>query len=166
MNRTTKVVMALALVAAALVGTGTVASADPIQFDPDRDYRAAMDYFVPELGAWADEVESTVNALAVKPELASELPELAYRGRMMVYDLEGTRAPADIADAHETLVFATGQLMEAAQIAADDPAGADLLMGRYMDRLDDARQQITTWLTTGVDPVRLGKAPAVPVAGN
>jgi hypothetical protein len=123
------------MVAGALVVTGTVAAADPIENEGNDQYRHAMDYFVPELGRWATELAQTVEALPVKPDLAEDLPELAYRGMLMKFDLEGTQAPDEMTDAHEKLVFAMGQLTEVAQIAVDDPAGADLLMGQYMSLL-------------------------------
>ena len=161
-----KVAMVVAMVAGAMIATGTVAAADPIEYDGSQQYREAMDYFVPALGDWSAELVDTIDAMAVKPELAEDLPELAYRGKMLVFDLEGTKAPREVADAHETLVFAMGQLTEVAQIAADDPAGADLLMSRYEIRLNDARQEILVWLTAGIEVVELGQAPAVLVAGK
>ena len=162
-----KALMVVGMVTGAMVIAGTVASADPIIEDQAaRQYRMAMDYFVPELGEWATELEHTVDALAVKPELADDLPELAYRGKLMVFDLEGTKAPTKVNDAHQTLVFAMGQLTEVAQIAVDDPAGADLLMGQYLSRLNDARHEIRVWLTADVQVVEIGQAPAVLVAGK
>ena len=175
MGSTLKALLAVGLLAGALVAMGTVASADPIvPTDPividfedqvTLQYRETMDYFVPELGAWATELKTTVDGAAVKPELAAELPELAYRGKLMVFDLEGTQVPDELKDAHETLIFAMGQLTEVAQIAVDDPAGADLLMGRYVDRLNDARHEIRVWLTADMQ-VDLGTAPVKLVAGK
>ena len=161
-----KGLMVVGMVAGALVVTGTVAAADPIEDEATQQYRLAMDYFVPELGRWATELAQTIEALPVKPEMAEELPELAYRGQLMKLDLEGTPAPSEMADAHEKLMFAMGQLTEVAQIAADDSAGADLLMGRYMSQLDDARHEIRAWLTAGVQVVDLGQAPVLSVAGK
>jgi hypothetical protein len=69
-------------------------------------------------------------------------------------------------DAHEKLVFAMGQLTEVAQIAVDDPAGADLLMGQYMSLLNDARHEVRAWLTADVQVVDLGQAPVLSVAGK
>lgn len=166
MSSLIKGLMVVGMVAGALVVTGTVAAADPIENEGNDQYRHAMDYFVPELGRWATELAQTVEALPVKPELAEDLPELAYRGMLMKFDLEGTQAPDEMTDAHEKLVFAMGQLTEVAQIAVDDPAGADLLMGQYMSLLDDARHEVRAWLTADVQVVDLGQTPVLLVAGK
>ena len=168
-----KGMLVVGLVLGAFVAMGTAASADqvttsePVVIEPDvtQQYRAAMDYFVPELGRWAAELEGTFEALSVKPEVAADLPEIAYRGKLLVFDLEGTAAPRELAGSHETMVFAMGQLTEAAQIAVDDPDGAELLMSRYLDRLNDARQEIRAWLTA-TQVIELGQTPAKLVAGN
>jgi hypothetical protein len=166
MSSLIKGLMVVGMVAGALVVTGTVAAADPIENEGNDQYRHAMDYFVPELGRWATELAQTVEALPVKPDLAEDLPELAYRGMLMKFDLEGTQAPDEMTDAHEKLVFAMGQLTEVAQIAVDDPAGADLLMGQYMSLLDDARHEVRAWLTADVQVVDLGQTPVLLVAGK
>ncbi len=166
MRSTMKGLTVIALVAGAFGLTSVVAAEVPIQDEGTERYRDTMSYFVPELGKWAAELQTTIDALQVKPELASSLPELAYRGKFMVYDLEGTTPPAEMVDAHESLIFALGQLTEVAQIAADDSAGAQLLMDNYYDRMTDARRDIRRWLMTNVEIVEPGEAPAVLVAGQ
>jgi hypothetical protein len=166
MSSMVKFLMVTGLVVGAMIATGTVASADSIQDDSTQAYRDAMWYFVPELGRWSTELEQTVEALPLKPELAVKLDELAARGTTFIYDLEGTTPPAEMADAHETLVFAVGQLTEVAQIAASDDAGAHLLMGKYSDRLDDARGEIRVWLMSDIQIGNVGQAPVVSVTGN
>ena len=165
MNRTLKALMVMALVGSAVVLTGTMASADAAE-DENQQYREAMWYFVPELGDWAKELQHTVTAAELKPEMIEALPELAYRGTYMVYDLEGTPPPAELADAHEDLLFSLRQMTEAAQIAADDPAGAQLLIDTETNRFNAARREIRGWLLAGVEIIELGAAPAVPVAGK
>lgn len=166
MNTWMKMVLVVGLLAGGMIATGTVAAADPIQDDAADAYRDAMWYFVPELGDWSTELQQTVEALPLKPELASDLDELAYRGEYMIYDLEATQPVPEMQDAHERLLFALRQLTEVAQIAVEDPAGAQLLLTDNIEWLDDARQDIRVWLMRDIGIKDMGKAPVVLVAGN
>ena len=167
MQNMVKVLMMAALVVGGMVLTGTIASADSIVEPVEHEaYRDAMWYFVPALGDWANDLQDTVDAVPVKPEVVNLLPELAHRGEYMVYDLEGTQPPAKLADAHEDLLFALRQMTEAAQIAADDPDSAQYLMDNEMERFENARREIRGWLMQSIEIVEIGQAPAVLVAGN
>ena len=166
MNSTLKALMVIVLVAGAMMISGTVASADEVSDEGVQQYRDAMWYFVPELGKWAGELEDAVAVVGLKPETADALVEIAYRGTYMVYDLEGTTPPEELVDAHEDLLFSLRQMTEAAQIAADDTAGAELLIDNETDRFNAARREIRGWMLANVTIIEIGQAPVVPVTGN
>ena len=166
MNRMMKAVLTIAFLAGAVMVTGTAASADSIGDQAEAEYRDAMWYFVPELGRWASELEHTVTAADLKPEMATALPELAYRGEYMVYDLEGTPPPAHLADAHARLMDSVARLTALARTASDDPAGTLAEIEAERERFDSARREIRGWLMSGIEITGAGAAPAVLVAGN
>ena len=166
MNPWLKTLLVVALVAGAVVVTGTAASADTTDDEVARQYNETMWYFVPVLGQYASEIDRTVAAVEVKPELAARLAELAYRGEYMVYDLEGSTPPGEMARAHELLVFALRQLNEAAQIGSEDPDGAQYMVETYKPVFDGARQEIRAWLTVRMEIGGAGLAPVVVAAGQ
>jgi hypothetical protein len=149
MNAARKGLLVAVLAVVFLAVASVSASADTGR-DIDADYRDAMWALVTDLGRWSGQVEKTILAVEVKPELEVELQELARRGEFMVYDLEGTAAPESIAEAHERLLFAMRQLDEAAQIAAVDLAGAKLLLGTYLPMFEDARGDIRAFTMRGM----------------
>ena len=170
MNANLKLLAVLAIVAGAVVITGTVASADSdVVFSSStiaapsdaalsttaeearvRQYRDAMWYFVPELSRWSHELERTVAAAEVKPDVKADLRALAYRGQFMVYDLEGTVPPAEMADVHAQLIGSVERLTEAARVASDDaPAATGLIHGEF-ESFNASRGQIRAWLMADV----------------
>jgi len=156
MNGTLKALVTGGLVVVAMIAASHAASADIGRIDVEAQYEQAMWYFLPQLSRWATDVEQTSAGAEVKPELAVELADLAYRGEYMLYDLEGTPVPASIKDAHERLLAGLRQYLEVAQIAADDPAGAQYLIDTYSPMFDSAHHDIRVWLVarTGIaDPV-------------
>lgn len=160
MNRWMKTLLTMALVAAAMVTSSAAVSADD---GVDRAYADAMWYFVPELADYANELDHLLRAVEVKPELGSDLVALAHRGEYMVYDLEGTEAPEALRDAHERLLAGLRQLNEAAQIGAEDPAGARYLYDTYEPLLDGARHQIRSWMMARLSIGAAVESPALVV---
>jgi hypothetical protein len=159
MGRTIKVLAATTALVAAMVVGGHVVQADAAEQPAAQTYEQAMWYFVPTLGKWSAELERTADAVTVKPELEAQLRDLAWRGEYMLYDLEGTPVPAEMADAHERLLAALRQLNEVAQIAAEDGDGAKLLLDTYEPMFDGARHEIRSWLMARIDiaePVVVG----------
>lgn len=160
MKRWTHAMLVAAMVVGAVALSGGAVSAEVEHEEQNLRYAEAMWYFVPQLGRYALEVERTLDAVRVKPELAATLDDLAKRGEFIVYDLDGTPAPAEMAAAHDRLTAALRQYMEAAQIGAQDPDGARYLVNTYAPMLQQARGQIRGWLMTRGT---LNEAPAAPV---
>jgi hypothetical protein len=153
MNRWMKTLLMVALVVGAVAMSGRAALADATDQEVANRYAETMWYFVPVLGRHASDVDRTVGAVAVKPELAEWLAELAKRGETMVYDLDGSPPPVELEVAHERLLSALRQLNEAAQIGADDAQGATHLVATYRPMLDEARRDIRAWLMARGDTV-------------
>ena len=163
MNRGLQGLMVLVLVAGFFVAAGTSASADHVVEEDTSRYRDAMWHFVPELGRWTGELQYTLNAIELKPEVAYDLAALAHRGEYMIYDLENTQPPAALAETHENLLFAVRQMTEAAQIGDFDLNGAQLLMDNEMVRFSTARRQIRRWLLTDIEVIGSGLIAVEPV---
>ena len=166
MNGAVKALMVVGLLAGALLVTGTAASADSIGDADTLAYQDAMWYFVPELGKWSKELQLAVAAAELKPEVALELPELAYRGEFMVHDLEGTQAPYKLAAAHEQLEASVSRMSEAARYASDDPAGALSIIEAELDAFNGARREIRAWLLASMKLGEPGSAPVLSAVGR
>lgn len=116
MSRLTKTLTALTVAAAALVLSFSTASADEID-----EYREAMYHFSPVIQDWVDEVAATAEASLTKPELlrGPELADIALRGERIAGDLEGTRAPAALAEAQAELVASLAELAAVTKAAGE-----------------------------------------------
>lgn len=165
MNTTIKTLAVAFLLATALVITGTTASADATDTERTNAYRDAMWYFVPELGAWADELQHTVAAAELKPEMMAELRELIHRGEYMVYDLEGTAAPAELVDVHIRLTASVERMTNAARVASDDAASATDLLDAEIEAFHAARSELRAWLMTGITIEDAGTVPLTSGSG-
>jgi hypothetical protein len=160
MTRQSKALLAVGLLMLAIMFTSHRASAQATD-DVASQYAQSMWYFVPVLGRLSNEIDRTLAAAQVKPELAPQLADLAKRAEFMVYDLEGTPAPAQMAAVHEELMASLRQLVEAAQIGVDNPAGARYLYDRYAPTVLSSRQVIRGWL---LDRVESAGQPTDPAA--
>ena len=163
MNRWLKALVVAGLAVSAGVVSRTAALADTPGDEIADGYAQAMWYFLPQVGRYADKLDATLSAVEVKPEMASDLEAMAQQGATFVADLEGTPVPAEMQDAHERLLAALRQLDEAAQIGADDPAGARYLYDGYEPLLQGARQDIRDWLMAGIEIGGATVTPATPV---
>jgi hypothetical protein len=95
-------------------------------------------------------LQHTVAAAELKPEMIAELRELIHRGEYMVYDLQGTEAPAELADVHNRLTASVERMTDAARVASDDAATATDLLESEIDAFDAARSELRAWLMTGI----------------
>lgn len=145
MNRWIKALVAVTMVVGAVAIQSRVVSADAVGSDGAAAYAGEMWHVLPQIDRLAAQMDRTLAAAVVKPELQAELADLAKRAEFMVYDLENTEAPAAVADAHEKLVFALRQLNEVGQIGVEDPEGARHLYDIYEPMLEAAGRDIRTW---------------------
>ena len=136
MRHTVKMLTVLGLTLSAIAFTGGIASANVAE-----DYRTDMANFVPVLGDWADEVEQLADRATAKPgEACSDnVASLARRGAGMARDLEGTAAPAALADAHDDLINAFFSIADAT--ANGCGLGTDLA-DEIFDDLADAKNAL------------------------
>ena len=186
MNATFKLLAVTLFLAGAIVISGTAASADSgavfsngdlsspanselsvaAQDAATNQYRDAMWYFVPELGRWSHELQRTVAAAELKPDVKADLNALAYRGQFLVYDLEGTVPPAEMADVHARLISSVQRLTDAARVASDDAPSASSLINGEFKSFTSSRSEIRAWLMANMAVGNSGSAPVELVTGN